>query len=92
MRARVVALFPERHLYVRQGGEMRAFVLTRRTQMLAAGGAAAAALWMGVCTAAMLITLIQGSTADRQVAQAKAQYERWMADREARRPGAAASP
>jgi murein DD-endopeptidase MepM/ murein hydrolase activator NlpD len=41
--------------------------------MLAAAGVGAAALWMGVCTAAMLITLIQGSAADRQVAQAKAQ-------------------
>jgi murein DD-endopeptidase MepM/ murein hydrolase activator NlpD len=97
LRARVVALFPERHLYVRQGGEMRAFVLTQRTQMLAAGGVAAAALGMGVCTAAMLITLIQGATAERQVAQAKAQYERWMAERDARlqnaaAPGQATSP
>jgi len=71
---------------------MRAFVLTQRSQMLAAGGVAAAALWMGVCTAAMLISVIQGSNAERQVAQVKAQYERWIADREARLQGAAASP
>lgn len=88
LRARVAAWFPERHLYVRQGGQMRAFVLTQRKQMMMAGGVAAAALWMGVCTAAMLITLIQGSTADRQVAQAQAKYERWIADREARLEGA----
>lgn len=92
LRTRVVALFPERCLYVRQGGAMRAFVLTQRAQMLAAGGVAAAALWMGVCTAAMLITLIQGSSADRQVAQVRAQYERWSADREARLQGAGGSP
>ena len=90
LRARVVAWFPERHLYVRQGGQMRAFVLTQRRQMMVAGGVAAAALWMGVCTAAMMISLIQGSTADRQLARAQAKYERWIADREARPGGAAA--
>ena len=91
LRARVEGWFPERHLYVRQGGQMRAFVLTQRRQMMVAGGVAAAALWMGVCTAAMLITLVQGSTADRQVAQAQAKYERWIADREARLGGAGAA-
>jgi murein DD-endopeptidase MepM/ murein hydrolase activator NlpD len=88
LRARVEAWFPERHLYVRQGGQMHAFVLTQRKQLMMAGGVAAAALWMGVCTAAMMISLIQGSTADRQVAQAQAKYERWIADREARLEGA----
>jgi murein DD-endopeptidase MepM/ murein hydrolase activator NlpD len=91
--ARVEGWFPERHLYVRQGGEMRAFVLSQRQQMIAAGGVAAAALWMGVCTAAMLLGLIQGSTTERQVAQTKAQtqakYERWIADHEARNASAA---
>jgi murein DD-endopeptidase MepM/ murein hydrolase activator NlpD len=84
LRARVEAWFPERHLYIRQGGEMRAFVLSQRKQMMAAGGVAAAALWMGVCTAAMLITLVQGSTADRQLAEAQAKYVRWIAERQAR--------
>jgi murein DD-endopeptidase MepM/ murein hydrolase activator NlpD len=93
LRARVVGWFPERHLYIRQGGAMRAFVLSRRQQMMAAGGVAMAALWMGVCTAAMLLTLIQGSSADRQVAQAQAEaqakYERWTADRQGRMDSAA---
>jgi hypothetical protein len=40
-------LFPERHLYFRSGGEMRAFVLTGRRQMALAGGLGAAGLWMG---------------------------------------------
>jgi murein DD-endopeptidase MepM/ murein hydrolase activator NlpD len=88
LRAHVEAWFPERHLYVRQGGQMRAFVLTQRRQMVMAGGVAAAALWMGVCTAAMMISLIQGSTADQQLARAQAKYERWIADREARLAGA----
>ena len=48
-------LFPERHLYVRSGGEMRGYVLTTGKQMAAAGAVAACALWMGVSTAAMLV-------------------------------------
>jgi murein DD-endopeptidase MepM/ murein hydrolase activator NlpD len=76
LRARIVALFPERHLYVRQGGEMRAFVLSQRLQMMAAGGVAAAALWMGVCTAAVLIMLIQGHPSTRPVQVAAAAPQR----------------
>ncbi|CAN7167523.1 M23 family metallopeptidase [Phenylobacterium sp. LjRoot225] len=91
LRARVEGWFPERHLYIRQGGDMRAFVLSQRKQMMMAGGVAAAALWMGVCTAAMLLTLIQGSAADRQAAQAQAKYERWIADRQARLESAASA-
>lgn len=69
---------------------MRAFVLSQRKQMIMAGGLAGAALWMGVCTAAMLVGLVQGSAADRQVAEAQAKYERWTADRQARMAGAGA--
>jgi murein DD-endopeptidase MepM/ murein hydrolase activator NlpD len=60
LRERLDALFPERHLYLRQDGRMRAFVLTRKKQMMMAGGLAAAGLWMGVCTAAMMIGMLQG--------------------------------
>lgn len=91
-RARVEGWFPERHLYVRQGGEMRAFVLSQRKQMIAAGGLAGAALWMGICTAAMLLSLVQGSAADRQVAEAQAKYDRWIVDSQARMANAAAPP
>lgn len=68
LRARIEALFPERHLYVRQGGRMRAFVLSQKKQMAVAGGLACAGLWMGVCTAAMLINLVQGTAAPRAAA------------------------
>jgi len=90
-RARVEAWFPERHLYVRQGGEMRAFVLSQRKQLIVAGGLAVAALWMGVCTAAMLVTLVQGS-ADRRLAEAPAKDERPSADRQVQMLAAAAPP
>src|SRR3546814_1207964 len=77
-------LFPERHLYVRSGGEMKGYVLTARKQMFAAGGVAVAALWLGVCSAAMLVNMLSVSSADREVARTPAQYERWIADRQAR--------
>ncbi|HVI30988.1 M23 family metallopeptidase [Phenylobacterium sp.] len=77
-------LFPERHLYVRSGGEMKAFVLTAKKQMAAAGVVAGAALWMGVATAAMLVNVFSASAADREIARTQAKYERWIADRQAR--------
>ena len=80
----VEELFPERHLYVRSGGAMKAFVLTTRKQMMAASGAAIAALWMGVSTAAMLVGLMSASGSDREIATLKAQSERYVADRQAR--------
>ena len=63
---------------------MKAFVLTARKQMTAAAIVAGAALWMGVSTAAMLVGVFSASSADREVAQTKAKYERWIADRNAR--------
>ncbi|MBU1377748.1 MAG: M23 family metallopeptidase [Alphaproteobacteria bacterium] len=80
----LVDLFPERHLYVRSGGAMKAFVLTTRKQLIIAGGVAGGAMWMGVCTAAMLVNLMSASTADRDIAKLKAQSERYVADRQAR--------
>lgn len=84
LRRSLVELFPERHLYVRSGGAMKAFVLTTKKQLVLAGGVAASALWVGVCTAAMLVNLMSASTADREIAKLKAQSERYVADRQAR--------
>ena len=78
----LVELFPERHLYVRSGGQMKGYVLTRKKQMIAAGGVSAAALWMGVCSAAMLVNMLSAGSADREIARTQAKYERWIADRE----------
>jgi murein DD-endopeptidase MepM/ murein hydrolase activator NlpD len=77
-------LFPERQIYVRSGGQMRAFVLTTSRQMAGACAVAGAALWMGVCTAAMLLSMFSASSTDREVARIKSQSERWIADRQAR--------
>jgi murein DD-endopeptidase MepM/ murein hydrolase activator NlpD len=84
LRHALEAPFPERHLYVRSGGAMKAYVLTTRGQLLIAGGVGAAALWMGVCTAAMLVNALSASPSDREVVRTQAKYERWIADRQAR--------
>ncbi|MDZ4372953.1 MAG: M23 family peptidase, partial [Phenylobacterium sp.] len=63
---------------------MKAFVLTTRKQLILAGGVAGGALWMGVCTAAMLVNLMSVSAADREIARLKSQSERYVADRQAR--------
>ena len=84
MRHTIEGLFPERHLYVRSGGTMKGFVLSTSKQLMIAGGVAGGALWMGVCTAAMLVNVFSASSADREIARLKAQSERYVADRQAR--------
>ena len=83
-------LFPERHLYLRSGGEMRGFVLTTERQLLMAAGVGAAALWMGVSTAALVVGALTPSKTDQEVARIQARYERWIADRDARLSSAVA--
>ena len=83
-------LFPERHLYLRSGGEMRGFVLTTERQLFMAGGIAAAALWMGVSTAALIVGAVTPSKGDQEVARLQSRYERWIADRDARLSSAVA--
>ena len=78
------SLFPERHVYVRSGGEMRGYVLSTNKQLIGAGCVAVGALWMGVCTASMLINVLSVSSTDQQVIKQKAYYERLNADRQAR--------
>ena len=84
LRSSVEEFFPERHLYVRSGGEMKGYVLTPRKQMAVAAGVSAAALWMGISSAAMLVDVLSASSTDREIARTQAKYERWIADRQAR--------
>jgi len=84
LRRSIEDLFPERHLYVRSGGEMKGYVLTPKKQMIVATGVSVAALWMGVCSAAMLVNMLSAGSADREIARTQAKYERWIADRQAR--------
>lgn len=63
---------------------MRAFVLTPGKQIAVAGVIAAAALWTGIATAAMLVGAMATSGSEREIARTEAKYERWIADRQAR--------
>lgn len=83
-------LFPERHIYLRSGGEMRGFVLSTDRQLLIAAGVAATALWLGVTTAATFVSILAPSKGDQEVAKTEARYERWIADRDARLSSAVA--
>src|SRR4051812_44908314 len=78
------AYFPERHVYVRSGGEVRAFALSTGRQMAIAGTIAACALWMGISTAAMAVGALSDSKVEKAVSAERAKFERRMADREAR--------
>jgi len=83
-------LFPERHLYLRSGGEMHGYALSSKKQLLIAASVAAAALWMGLTTTATFFTLFTPSKSDQEVAKTEARYERWIADRDARLSSAVA--
>ena len=84
LRQSLEGLFPERHLYIRSGGEMRGYVFSTNKQLLAATAVGCAALWMGVCTAAMMVNAQAVSSTDQQVIKQRAYYERLNADRQAR--------
>ncbi len=77
-------LFPERHLYVRSGGEMHSYALTTGKQMAIASVVAGCALWMGVSTAALIAGALTQSRSEQEVTRTQAKYERWIADRQAR--------
>ncbi|WP_421737768.1 peptidoglycan DD-metalloendopeptidase family protein [Caulobacter sp.] len=84
LRQSLEGLFPERHLYIRSGGEMRGYVFSTNKQLLAAAGVGIAALWMGVCTASMMVSALAVSSTDQQVIKQRAYYERLNADRQDR--------
>jgi murein DD-endopeptidase MepM/ murein hydrolase activator NlpD len=63
---------------------MRGYVFSTGKQLMCATGVAAAALWMGVCTASMMVNALSVSSTDQMVIKQKAYYERLNADRQAR--------
>ncbi|HEY3813087.1 MAG TPA: peptidoglycan DD-metalloendopeptidase family protein [Caulobacteraceae bacterium] len=90
MREWLEGLFPERHLYLRSGGETRGYILTTTRQVFLAGAATVLGVWLILATASTGFTLIKGAGGDREVAQVTAKYERLMADRDARLDSAVA--
>jgi murein DD-endopeptidase MepM/ murein hydrolase activator NlpD len=83
-------LFPERHLYLRTGGQMRSFVLTSERQMTIVVTLAAGALWMAIATVTTMAAVLVPPKGDLEAARTQAKYERWIADRDARLASAVA--
>jgi murein DD-endopeptidase MepM/ murein hydrolase activator NlpD len=83
LRRSLERLFPERHLYVRSGTEIRGFVLTTSKQVSAAVVVCLGALWMGVASAAMVMDALSLTPNDQKVLERQASLERRIADREA---------
>ena len=84
LRRSLELLFPERHLYVRSGGQIRGFVLSTSKQATAASIAALLAIWLGLSSASMFAGMLQLSSGDQAALKVRAYYERLIADRQAR--------
>ena len=84
LRRSLEGLFPERHLYVRSGGQIRGFVLSTPKQAAAATIAALIAVWLGLSSAAALSGMLHLSSGDQAALKVRAYYERLIADRQAR--------
>jgi murein DD-endopeptidase MepM/ murein hydrolase activator NlpD len=76
--------FPERHLYLRSGGEIHGYVLTTAKQAAAAAVVALLAVWIGVASASTLVGMFQLGSGDQEAVRTKAYHERLIADRQAR--------
>ena len=77
-------VFPERHIYLRSHGAVHGLVLTTGRQLMLSAALAVLALWTGVGTASLLISMLSASPAEQQSIRTRAYYERLIADRQAR--------
>lgn len=78
-------IFPERHLYIRSGGETRGYVLSPGKQLVMAIFLSAGLTWLAISTGfTIFFAAAQGTAAEAQMKMLKAQSERWVADRQAR--------
>ncbi|OYX31481.1 MAG: peptidase M24 [Caulobacterales bacterium 32-69-10] len=84
VRSWTLRCFPERHIYLRSGGEMRTFTLTTPRQVGFAGVTAAVLGWTLISTAAVTLNAFAMSAGDQAATKTKAYYERLIADRQAR--------
>lgn len=80
----ILTVFPERHVYLRAGGDVRSFVLTTTDQVVAAAAVAACLTWTLFATGAMVASVFSANSADAAAAKTQAYYERLIADRQAR--------
>ena len=78
------SVFPERHIYVRSHTGVRGLVLTTGRQVMIGTLAGGLFLWMGVCTAAMMVSMFSAGASDQKAMHIRGYYERLIADRQAR--------
>lgn len=84
LRSWTVRCFPERHLYLRSGGEMRSFTLTSGRQAALVGAAGALVGWTLLATIVLTAGALTSSGGEQAAARTQAYYERLIADRQAR--------
>jgi murein DD-endopeptidase MepM/ murein hydrolase activator NlpD len=84
MRRSLQGLFPERALYLRQGGAVRVVRLTSTGQAVAAGVATAVLAWTTISTGVMAFDIAAGQADADRAPKSRAYYERLIADRQAR--------
>jgi murein DD-endopeptidase MepM/ murein hydrolase activator NlpD len=84
LRQAIFKIFPERHVYLRSGGDVRSFVLTTADQVIVAASLAACLTWTLFATGSMALSAVSASSADAIAAKTQAYYERLIADRQAR--------
>lgn len=84
LREQLVRWFPERHLYLRSGGEMRSFVLTSERQAAFAALTALVLVWTLISTVTLIGNALALNSGERAAARTRAYYERLIADRQAR--------
>jgi murein DD-endopeptidase MepM/ murein hydrolase activator NlpD len=82
--------FPERHLYLRSGGETRGYILTTGKQVMLATAGCLLGAWLILATASTIFTLFLETNAQAEVRRVTNKYERLMADRSARLDNAVA--
>lgn len=90
LRGLLERVFPERHLYIRSGGEIRGYTLGTGRQFLMAAAVGVGAIWLGLASASTMISAFSLGSADREAKHTKAYYERLIADRQARLTSAVA--
>lgn len=83
-------LFPERHVYLRSGGETRGYVLTTGRQLFLAGVAGLLGLWTLGASASVVVHSWLDSRAEHQIIRARASSERLNAELQARLESAVA--
>jgi len=79
------SIFPERQLYIRSGTETHGYVLSSGKQFFLMLFGSALVTWLAISTGfTLFFAASHGAGSESQLRMAKAQSERWIADRQAR--------